>query len=341
LGNNICGDGLGQGVADLINRKQSGLKTWYIAGNRLSEAGITPVCDALAHDSQVEQLWLKRNPLGPGGCYSLAGMLRTNSHLIVLDLTNTAIMHDGAVAILSSLGHQSAEYASVGCAPAPINSTLRHLYLDANGLQIQTAKVISEYLHTGKNSLITLSLACNRFGNEGTKHIADGMQSDTSVQRLVLASVGMGVEGAEHLSAMLRTNKSLLHLDIGLIKSTAALNEIPNRIGNVGIMALTKSLRENTTLRSLSVLYNNIHQLGLESIKELLSSSHNTSLIKMIFEQLGVPFNELTREEIKLCLHRNFLLLTERDKVIVEEATNPSHLREIVSVYRVNGTYAH
>ena len=58
-------------------------------------------------------------------------------------------------------------------------------------------------------------------------------------------------------------------------------------------------------------------------------------------EQVGVPFNEFTREEIKFCLHRNQLILSESEKVVVEEAVNPAHLREIASVYRVNGSYSH
>ena len=335
LGNNICGDGLGAGVADLINRKQSGLKTWYIAGNRLTAAGIAPVCEALVNDVQVEQLWLKRNPLGPGGCRHLATMLQSNCHLIVLDLTNTALMHEGALAILSALGNVDGKGNGYG------NRTLRDLYLDANGLRTETAKVLGDYLRSGENNLVTLSVACNRFGNEGVQYIADSMHNETSVERLVLASVGLGSEGANHLANMLRVNKTLLHLDIGLMKSTAALSEIPNRIGNDGAIALVDSLRENSTLRSLSLLYNNIHQEGLESIKNLLSSSENMTLTKVVLEQLGVPFNEFTREEIKLCLRRNYLLLSAEEKVIVDEAVNPSHLREIVSVYRVNGSYAH
>jgi Ran GTPase-activating protein (RanGAP) involved in mRNA processing and transport len=354
LGNNICGDGLGQGVADLINRKQSGLKTWYIAGNRLTALGISPVCKALVGDTQVEQLWLKRNPLGPGGCYALSTMLRSNAHLVVLDLTNTAIMHEGAVVILSSLGYRNNSQPEV---PNEVNNTLRHLYLDSNGLQIETAKAIADYLSTGQNRLITLSVACNRFGNEGTKHIAAAMQKDSSVQRLVLASVGMGEEGAGHLARMLGGNSSLLHLDLGLMKSTAALSELPNRVGSGGAIALASSLRgNNTTLRSLSLLYNNIHQVGLEALKDMLSSTgttdpppaavaakekYNTTLTKLVFDQIGVPFNEFTKEEIKLCLRRNYLLLSEHDKDIVEEAVAPSHLREIVSVYRVNGNYSH
>lgn len=346
LGNNICGDGLGKGVADLISRKQSGLKTWYIAGNRLTAAGITPVCEALSEDEQVEQLWLKRNPLGPVGGFSLASMLRTNTHLMVLDLTNTALFHEGAVAVFSSLGYQDA--ASLPNRSNNANTTLRHLYMDANGLQIETAHVVAGYLRSkhGQSHLITLSVACNRFGNEGTQVIAAAMEQDISVQRLVLASIGMGVSGAEALATMLRVNKSLIHLDLGLMKSTAALNELPNRVGNIGAIALAKSLLVNYTLRSLSVLYNNIEQVGLEALKEMLTGTttttrSNNTLTKLVFDQINVSFNEFTKEAIAYCLRRNYLLLSEQDKEVVEEAVNPSHLRDIVSVYRVNGNYAH
>ena len=297
-------------------------------------------------------------------------MLRTNTHLVVLDLTNTAILHEGALAVLSSLGYTPDTDIDTDTGSAPdslhgvnrrVNTTLRHLYMDSNGLQIKTAKLIAGYLSSkhGQSHLRTLSLACNRFGDEGTQYIATALHQDTSVQRVVLASVGMGVAGAESLAQMLAVNTTILHLDLGLLKSTAALSELPNRLGNEGAIAIASSLRVNTTLRSLSLVYNNIRQLGLDALKTVLSGSpllslsssntesnhkhtpNNTTLIKLAFEQIGVPFNEFTREAIKLGLQRNALLLSEQEKEVVEEAVNPSHLREIVSVYRVNGNYAH
>ena len=43
---------------------------------------------------QVDQLWLKRNPLMPAGAIPLAHLLMHNSYLQVLDLVNTGLLDE-------------------------------------------------------------------------------------------------------------------------------------------------------------------------------------------------------------------------------------------------------
>lgn len=359
LGNNICGDGLGPAMALLIESGKSGLTTWYIAGNRLTEKGIKPICDVLSHDTRVLQLWLKRNPLKQGGVGAVADMLRLNSTIIVLDLVNTGILDAGATLLFDALGYNDYSTSS-----HRTNSSLQHLYLDGNGLTVASAKMIGSYLRTGNNRLHTLSVGGNRLGNAGTACIAEAMQFDSHVRRLCLASVGMGAEGGKSVGELLRVNSSVLHLDLGLMKFTSALSELPNRIGVIGAISLADALRLNRTLRSLVLLNNNIHQAGIAAFRAVLlensetcidqgrvstlvasasnvlnHSSFNTSLVRLELEQMGVPFNELTREEIRLAIRRNYLALDCEQKLEADEAINPAHLKSILSVYRVNGSY--
>jgi hypothetical protein len=65
----------------------------------------------------------------------------------------------------------------------------------------------------------------------------------------------------------------------------------------------------------------------------------NHTLIRLDLEQMGVPFNELTREEIRLALRRNYLAMSSLQQEEAMEAVSPSHLIPIQSVYRVNGSY--
>jgi Ran GTPase-activating protein (RanGAP) involved in mRNA processing and transport len=349
LGNNICGDGLGFAMASLIAEGKSGLSTWYIAGNRLTAEGMRPICDVLSRDRKVQQLWLKRNPLKVEGVSLVADMLRLNSTILVLDLVNTGMLDAGAAILFSALGYSK---TSASQSSATSNSTLQHLYLDGNGLSAASAGVISEYLCSGRNRLHTLSIGGNRLGNVGTVLVANGMRADTHVQRLCLASVGMGAAGGEAIAAMLSVNTTVMHVDLGLMKFTAALSEVPNRIGVVGAIALADVLRShNRTLRSLVLLNNNIHQAGIASFRNALlgegrtsgdddvSMIHNTSIVRVELEQMGVPFNELTREEIRLAIRRNYLALDADQKEKANEAINPAHLKNILSVYRVNGSY--
>lgn len=101
----------------------------YIAGNDFSADGLAHVCEALAHDTQVDMLWLKRNPLLPAGGPVLAKLLRTNRMIHTLDLDNTGLLDEGAIVVLKSLAENG--------------GTLRHLYLNGNGLGQPTAEVRS------------------------------------------------------------------------------------------------------------------------------------------------------------------------------------------------------
>lgn len=366
LGNNICGNGLGEAVGAFIKSGKSKLTTWYIAGNRLTDEGIRPVCDALVNDYQVTQLWLKRNPLHSAGAKHIGDMLRLNSILLVLDLVNTGLLDEGGYQILSALG---------GCdTPKELkcNTTLQHLYLDGNGFSVSFAHEVAKYFNSHpSSSLITLSLGCNRFGNEGVEYICSSLQKNNTLQRLCLASVGMGSAGGHAVATLLKYNTTLRHVDLGLLKFTAAAGEIPNRIGTDGAIAIANSLKYyNNTLYSLLLLNNNIFQAGMSAIRAALLDSYtveekeeaplsqlvasaadtkmenkepiqymNHTLIRLELEQMGVPFNELTKEEIRLALRRNYLALTEVQRKEADEATVPYHLGPIQSVYRVNGSY--
>ena len=358
LGNNICGDGLGEAVATFISSGKSKLTTWYIAGNRLTAEGIRYICQALMDDQQVTQLWLKRNPLHCLGAVHLGDMLRWNSTLLVLDLVNTGLLDEGGHQILSALNEG-----------ARTNVTLQHLYLDGNGFTLTFAQEVARYFlslpsSSHISSLVTLSIGCNRFGNEGVEVICSSLFHNTTLQRLCLASVGMGTAGGHAVAALLRANSSLRHLDLGLLKFTAATGEIPNRIGTDGAVAIAYSLKYfNNSLFSLQLLNNLIFQAGMSALRAALldsyddpelspaglGSSHdsgkgpiqtmNQSLVRLDLEQMGVPFNELTREEIRLALRRNYLSMSEEQRRLADEAVVPTHLGPIQSVYRVNGSY--
>lgn len=86
---------------------QVALRTWYIAGNRITGEGLAPLCEALADDDLVHQLWLKRNPLHVSGAQRLSSMLLTNRCLQVLDLMNCGLLDAGAEALMPGLAVSS------------------------------------------------------------------------------------------------------------------------------------------------------------------------------------------------------------------------------------------
>jgi len=318
LGNNVCGDDLPRRIAELLREGKVSLSTWYIAGNRITGAGLEPLCEVLKDDRVVHQLWLKRNPLHKDGAVVLADMLRVNRTLEVLDLVNCGLMDEGAEAIVDGLH----------------GSSLKHLYLDGNGL---TAKSAEKVTKAGKN-LETLSLGMNRLYDEGAQAVAENLSPN--VRRLCLAAVGLAEPGAQSIAKMLETNRTLRFLDLGLLKATGALKEVPNRIADEGTQILAAALEKNTTLNAMLLVHNTIHQAGIKALQGALSK--HPSMVKLELEQLGIPFNELTREEIRHSLAKNRRRLQEdpAEWAEVQEALDPRHLEEIKSVYRMGNTYS-
>jgi len=318
LGNNVCGNTLPHRIADLISEGKVSLNTWYIAGNRITAEGLKPLCDVLRDDTTVHQLWLKRNPLHKEGAVVLAEMLRNNRTLQVLDLVNCGLMDEGAEALLQGLE----------------GSSLKHVYLDGNGLTAKTAGAITK----AGVRLETLSLGMNRLYDEGTAAVAENLSP--SVRRLCLAAVGMGVPGAQAVGDLLKKNSTLRFLDLGLLKATGALKEVPNRITDEGTQLIAAALEQNTSLNAMLLVHNTIHQAGIKALQVAISK--HPSIVKIELEQLGIPYNELTREEIRHTLATNRRKLQEDpvEWAQVREALDPKHLEEIKSVYRMGNTYS-
>mmetsp|Transcript_6901 Transcript_6901/g.12393 ORF Transcript_6901/g.12393 Transcript_6901/m.12393 type:complete len:457 (+) Transcript_6901:662-2032(+) len=362
LGNNIAGDGLCDGIAELIGSGGSTLTTWYIAGNRLTAEGISTLCEVLKNDDQVLQLWLKRNPLKPVAGHFLGDLLAANTTLAVLDLVNCGLLDDGVSSVFDGL-------EASGDA-----SALEHLYLDGNGIRLEACARIAAFLRQGKGRLKTLGLGCSRMGDSGLKLLADALMEPGSVPltRLCVASCGISSVGAKCLAALLdpaskgseaRAPPSLRRLDVGMLKMTGALGECPNFIGDDGARALAASLSTNRTLRSLSLVHNQLSVLALQAFADLASVQND--LVHLELDQfgyegstaglgLGAGQEEDKRgaggmeqrvaavhlhEVIRISLKHNYEKLTPVERLEADEAVDPQHLEEIASVYRLNGSY--
>ena len=252
LGNNIVGNGGGKDIAALIKSGKSTITTWYIAGNRFDVDGISPICDALAHDRQVDMLWLKRNPLKLPGARLIASLLQKNRMIHTLDLDNTGLLDDGAIAVLDAL------------TPPVHNSVLKHLYLNSNGLGPRTAQAIKTCIAHPDCTLKQLIVGTNRFGDEGAISIAEGLSKNSTLERLSLPSNRIGPMGAGFLAEALRANTSLTSLNLGFSKATGALGELGNCVLDEGASRLADALRTNKTLRELDVVQNGLTQKGMD-----------------------------------------------------------------------------
>ena len=320
LGNNIIGDTGGQVIAEFIKSGKSPLKVWYIAGNNLTDVGVKPVCEALANDSQVKALWLKRNPLKSAAMVHVGQLMSVNANIEVLDLLNCGLLDQGVKILFDSLA---------------FNSSLKHLYLSANGVTPVGLECIKSYLCTGKSSLETMFLGANRIGNEGAKVLSEGLKCDKKLVRLNLASSRIGAEGMKHLCESLNGHPCLSVLDLGYMRSTMDLGELGNYIEDEGAFYLSKLIPSLGKLMSLSITHNHITQMGMRLIVNEIGNS--STLIHFDYVQYGVSLNDEMLNGLRKHLQANKgNLLKTHSETELDSVMVPDHVKEIYSVYRTH-----
>lgn len=287
LGNNIISPSGAAEIAKFLRdpSRKSHIMTWYLAGNDIDATGMADIADALEHDNDCQFLWLKRNPLKVGGAEAIAKMIRVNKSIRVLDLSNTAIMDEGCVAIFGALRH---------------NTTLESLYIDANGLTKVSAKAIADYFdykhRENERSIKFLSLSINRIGDEGAVLIAEALKKSYQLQSLSIGSNRFELKGLNALLDMAKSNSEVPRmlstqvllevLDLGCYKSTADMGELPNSFGDEGAKKIAQFILENTTLKYLGLHNTHITEDGLEMIAAVLP--FNKNLLMLSHEQASM-----------------------------------------------------
>jgi Ran GTPase-activating protein (RanGAP) involved in mRNA processing and transport len=335
-GNNIVGLPGAQAISEYIRLNiNSNIDTWYIAGNNFDSECISLICDALATDSKVKALWLKRNPILAVGVVHIARMLTTNHYLQTLDLLNTGLLDEGCEILFSAFKS---------------NHSLKHLYIDTNGLTVKSGRIIRLHFEQNDNHLETLSMSCNALGDAGTCEIAAGLKYDQRLKRLVLASNCIGSEGARTLVDALIDHPSLEQLNLGYMKATILLGGLDNVIGDEGAGEISRLIRLNQHIRSIDLTFNGISQRGLIQLRDALKENRILTTLKVL--QFGQVHNEITKEEINTMIEQNKILwgkqvlnghmslskseYLQKGQQLNDEINFPEHVMEIISYYRTH-----
>lgn len=190
LGNNVAlqsnEEEGAEAFASIMKDNTKPIETWYLAGNCIGPKGIKIMSEALTNNTQCKALWLKRNPIGPLGATYLNAMLKLNETLVLLDLHNCALGDEGVNNLLAT------PYAL---------KTLKHLYLDANG--IESTSSIAAWCAINKP--VTLYLSINRLGDTAIKELAFALRGSLSLKRLCLSSTHMHNDGLKCVVSMALT----------------------------------------------------------------------------------------------------------------------------------------
>ena len=167
--------------------------------------------------------------INPVSIKLLAGSLGCNQSLTRLFLNRNPLKNEGVSALVQAI---------------MVHPTLTDLELDETGADSESALVIAQLLATHPK-LESLSLYGNPLGDEGIKHIAQGLRDrqmskrPETLKRLILNQVEMGEDGMVMLTRVLLFHRTLVFLDVGYNV----------KVGNVGAQALIKLLESNPRLR--------------------------------------------------------------------------------------------
>jgi hypothetical protein len=249
-GNNVMGLPGCEVVSDLIldQKKKCRIDTWYLAGNNISAKGLELLIKAWTHmqnhnEDFTKMIWLKRNPIGSLGGLLMGHLLQVPfCTLRTLDLHNTNLGDQGLSDLLHILKDQ--------------NTGLSSLYVDANGLTVESGFALGDYFlskaQSKQKGLEYLSLSMNRLGDVGLMRMLQPWSQACMTQPwsqacmtqpscfsysypyLKSLNVGSNRFGTNGLSALVfslvtqNMFPELELLDIGTYKATADMGELPN-----------------------------------------------------------------------------------------------------------------
>ncbi len=238
LGNNIIGPSGCRRLAKFIERHPERIQTWYLAGNCIDRESFTGLAKALTKSETVHSVWLKRNPLTSESGAALRRLIVQTKNLTTLDLDQTELADEGVVAMLSDL---------------PGDISLRHLYLNGNGISSSGCAAISSYLSNPRCGLESLFLSVNPIGCTGCTVLAPALAKNKSLKRLSISSGGITSPGAIKLFEALKAHPTLQGLHLGQNYATIDLGQRFNWLDDEMVEACEDFLRNAKALRYLNL----------------------------------------------------------------------------------------
>jgi hypothetical protein len=242
LGNNIIGPTGVQAIARFINEFPDRMDTWYLAGNCIQGGeSFKTLVDALVKSPAVSNVWLKRNPLGPGSAEDLYRLITETKNLQTLDIDQTELGNRGVAELFTRLAAHST--------PDGSKLPLRQIYMNGLGISAEGAVAIGEFLASSHSGVTSIYMSCNPLGDEGAQALAAALTKAPYLARLSVQSVGVSTQGAMALCKALTGHPNIRCLDLGQAYATEDLGQAYNYVEDEAIPAMTEFFRGTPQLQ--------------------------------------------------------------------------------------------
>lgn len=267
LGNNIVGPVGAHEVAKFIEDLPDRMDTWYLAGNCIDGAGLKILVDAMVRSDAITNVWLKRNPLGPGASEDICRLITGAKNLRTLDLDQTELGNRGVADLFNRLAaHRLSEGEKL---------SLRNIYLNGNGISKEAAQAIGEFLKSPHCGVESIYMSLNPLGDEGAEALAAALPEAPYLTRLLLQSVGVSTKGASALCKAATGHPGIEALDLGQAYASYDLGQAYNYIDDEAVPAIMELLTTKSRLRYLSLTHCPITVPGLARIVDALLQNPN------------------------------------------------------------------
>ncbi|KAM3956092.1 LOW QUALITY PROTEIN: uncharacterized protein ACR2FA_009983 [Aphomia sociella] len=210
---------------------------------------------ALKSNSSVRELRLGDNRLTANDAAQIASLLRLNTRIQLLDLSNNQIQDAGVAHLADALAEQAAQ-TPPSSAASPMSPHSPHhcplmggyesrglafLVLWNNQLTRNCAHHLSKALRASQ-SLCVLNIGRNPVGGEAVRALAAPLQALQSLQSLGLQAARLGPDAASSLAELLRADCRLQRLDLR-----------ENRLGVPGLQAILNAMKDNHTITQIDL----------------------------------------------------------------------------------------
>uniref|UniRef100_A0A673HXP3 Uncharacterized protein n=1 Tax=Sinocyclocheilus rhinocerous TaxID=307959 RepID=A0A673HXP3_9TELE len=246
----------------------------------------------LQNPSSVEACHLRKCGLTEESCSALATVLRSNSSLKELDMSNNNLQDSGVKKLQNGLEN--------------INCTLEKLGLSECNVTEEGYKALASALRSNPSHLIELDLTGNDPGQSGVKQLSDLLQDPNLID--AACQYVTGIVGKNPL-LLRELNLSECELGDTRVNQISALLLRKCGLTEESCSALATVLRSNSSLKELDMSNNNLQDSGVKKLQNGLEN------INCTLEKLGLSNCSITEE--------GYLALASALR------SNPSHLIEL------------
>uniref|UniRef100_A0A672QYI3 Uncharacterized protein n=1 Tax=Sinocyclocheilus grahami TaxID=75366 RepID=A0A672QYI3_SINGR len=199
------------------------LKEMNLNNSRLLNSGVKEICEGLKNPvCELKILNLRKCGLTEESCSALATVLRSNSSLKELDMSNNNLQDSGVKKLQNGLENT--------------NCTLQKLSLRKCGLTEESCSALATVLRSN-SSLKELDMSNNNLQDSGVKKLQNGLENTNSYLFTFLYRfncISITAEGCATLASAFNSNPSnLIELDLSGNKlENSGVTEISGLLGN-------------------------------------------------------------------------------------------------------------